>query len=94
MVGGWLAVADRRALRGMAAAWRESLGAGFLGALASQFWFLGFALTSAANVRTLALVEVALAALVSRRRREAMTSAQMLGMALIVGGVGWLLAAG
>ncbi|WP_134725705.1 EamA family transporter [Paracoccus luteus] len=94
VVGGWLALADRGALRGMALAWRESLGAGLLGALASQFWFLGFALTSAANVRTLALVEVALAAAVSRRRREAMTQAQMLGMALIVAGVGWLLAAG
>ena len=32
--------------------------AGFMGALASQFWFLAFALTAAANVRTLALVEV------------------------------------
>ena len=33
-------------------------GAGLLGALASQFWFIAFALTTAANVRTLALVEV------------------------------------
>ena len=32
--------------------------AGFMGAFASQFWFLAFALTAAANVRTLALVEV------------------------------------
>ena len=29
-----------------------------MGAFASQFWFLAFALTAAANVRTLALVEV------------------------------------
>src|SRR5262249_47521014 len=32
--------------------------AGFMGALASQFWFLAFALATAASVRTLALVEV------------------------------------
>src|SRR5713226_1552039 len=38
--------------------WKPSLFAGFMGAFASQFWFLAFALTAAANVRTLALVEV------------------------------------
>lgn len=94
LVLAWLAAADRAALRGMARAWRESLGAGFLGALASQFWFLAFALTSAANVRTLALVEVVLAAFVSRRRREAMTPVQLGGMALIVAGVAMLLTRG
>lgn len=88
---GWLAAADRAALRGIGQAWRASLGAGFWGALASQFWFLGFALTSAANVRTLALVEVAFATLVSRQRREALAPGQWAGMALIVIGVGWLL---
>ena len=39
-------------------AWRPSLFAGFMGALASQFWFLAFAIATAASVRTLALVEV------------------------------------
>lgn len=39
-------------------AWRPSLMAGFMGAAATQFWFFAFALTSAANVRTLALIEV------------------------------------
>src|SRR5690606_32096007 len=57
----WLGLFDRAALEASFRAWRPSLGAGFLGALASQFWFLGFALTSAANVRTLALVEVLMA---------------------------------
>lgn len=38
--------------------WRPSLLAGFMGAAATQFWFFAFALTSAANVRTLALIEV------------------------------------
>ena len=91
LVGAWLALRDRPALRGMLGAWRESLGAGFLGALASQFWFLAFALAPAANVRTLALVEVVFAAAISRHRREAMGPRQLAGMALIVAGVGWLL---
>src|SRR5690606_28270673 len=63
----WLGALDRPALAGIARHWRGSLGAGALGALASLFWFLGFALTAAANVRTLALVEVVMAQLVSGR---------------------------
>jgi uncharacterized membrane protein len=47
-------------------AWRPSIFAGFMGALASQFWFLAFALATAANVRTLALVEVLFAQAISR----------------------------
>lgn len=93
LIGGWLAARDRRALRGMTSAWRESLGAGLLGALASQFWFIGFALAPAADVRTLALVEVVFAAAVSRRRREAMGRRELAGMALVVAGVAWLLRA-
>ena len=45
-------------LAAIVAAWRPSLFAGFMGALASQFWFLAFALATAASVRTLALVVV------------------------------------
>ena len=45
-------------LRKIIGLWKPSLFAGFMGAFASQFWFLAFALTAAANVRTLALVEV------------------------------------
>jgi drug/metabolite transporter (DMT)-like permease len=73
--------------------WRSSLAAGFLGALASQFWFIGFALTSAANVRTLALVEVAMAQAVSRGLfSQATTRREIAGMALVAGGVALLLA--
>ncbi|MFZ1347871.1 MAG: EamA family transporter, partial [Tabrizicola sp.] len=57
-LGLWLAVRDRPALTGSLRAFAPSLAAGFLGALASAGWFTGFALTTAANVRTLALVEV------------------------------------
>jgi drug/metabolite transporter (DMT)-like permease len=90
----WLAVFDRAALWGSLKAWRPSLGAGFLGALASQFWFIGFSLTSAANVRTLALVEVLMAQAISRRLFRQETSApELLGMGLIIVGVVLLLVA-
>lgn len=89
----WLGVADRRALAGIARHWRDSLVAGFLGAFASLFWFMGFALTSAANVRTVALVEVLMAQIVSGRVfREGVSPRQLLGMALIVAGVAALIA--
>jgi drug/metabolite transporter (DMT)-like permease len=90
----WLGLFDRGALMASFRAWRPSLGAGFLGALASQFWFLGFALTTAANVRTLALVEVLMAQAVSHHFMAQRTSRRELaGMALILGGVGLLLMA-
>jgi len=88
----WLGLFDRRALVASFEAWRPSLGAGFLGALASQFWFIGFALTTATNVRTLALVEVLMAQAVSHRfLAQTTTRREMIGMALILGGVGLLL---
>lgn len=88
----WLALFDRAALRASFGVWRSSLGAGFLGAFASQFWFIGFSLTSAANIRTLALVEVIFAQAVSRFVfRQAVSKRQVLGMAVIMLGVGLLL---
>lgn len=89
----WLGAADRPALAGIRRHWRASLRAGALGAFASLFWFMGFALTAAANVRTLALVEVVMAQLVSGRVfREGVGSRQILGMGLIVAGVALLIA--
>ena len=89
----WLVAFDRGALIGSLRVWRPSLGAGFLGALASQFWFIGFSLTTAANVRTLALVEVLMAQAVSHRLfSQATTLREYLGIALIVAGVVMLLA--
>ena len=61
----YLALRDRAVLSAIVAQWRPSLFAGFMGATASQFWFLGFALASAASVRTLALVEVLFAQAIS-----------------------------
>lgn len=88
----WLGLADRGGLRAIIGQWRVSLAAGAMGAFASLFWFIGFALTSAANVRTLALIEVVFAQILSGRLfRQAASARQLLGMGLIVLGVGWLL---
>lgn len=89
----YMLAANRRALVLSLRNWRRSLAAGFLGAAASQFWFIGFSLTSAANVRTLALIEVPLAQLASRRIfAEGTSRRELAGMAMIVVGVGVLLA--
>ncbi|MDI1265118.1 MAG: EamA family transporter, partial [bacterium] len=67
--------------------------AGFMGAFASQFWFLAFALTAAANVRTLALVEVLFAQAVSYYSfKQPMSAREFSGIALIVIGVAMLVA--
>jgi drug/metabolite transporter (DMT)-like permease len=69
-------------------AWRPSLFAGFMGALASQFWFLAFALATAASVRTLALVEVLFAQAISRFAfKQTTTPREAVGVVLIVVGV-------
>ncbi|SDD72890.1 EamA-like transporter family protein [Paracoccus isoporae] len=88
----WLGWRDRAALAGIARHCRPSLAAGALGAFASLFWFIGFALTAAANVRTLALIEVIFAQILSARLfREGATARQLAGMALIMAGVALLI---
>jgi drug/metabolite transporter (DMT)-like permease len=73
--------------------WKPSLLAGFMGAFASQFWFLAFALTAAANVRTLALVEVLFAQGVAYYSfKQPLSARELFGIALIVVGVGLLVA--
>jgi len=75
-------------LEALLRAWKPSLFAGFMGALASQFWFLAFALATAASVRTLALVEVLFAQLVARFAFGQRTTArEAAGMVLVVAGV-------
>ena len=86
----WLRNPD--VLAAIVRAWRPSLFAGFMGALASQFWFLAFALATAASVRTLALVEVLFAQAISRVVfKQATTPREAAGIALIVVGVVLLL---
>ena len=85
---GWLLLRDRALLRVILANWRPSLLAGMMGAIASQFWFLAFAISSATKVRTLALVEVPMAHVVSRRVfKQGMSKWDIIGTSLIVLGV-------
>jgi len=80
-------------LRKIIGLWKPSLLAGFMGAFASQFWFLAFALTAAANVRTLALVEVLFAQGVAYYSfKQPLSARELGGIALIVIGVALLVA--
>jgi drug/metabolite transporter (DMT)-like permease len=91
LVSLYLWLRDPAVLGAIARSWRPSLFAGFTGALASQFWFLAFALATAASVRTLALVEVLFAQAISRFAFKQPTSPrEAAGIVLIVGGVGLL----
>ena len=92
MLTAYLALADRATLAAIFRAWRPSLFAGFMGAFASQMWFLAFALETAAKVRTLALVEILFAQVVSRNLfKQNLASREAVGIALIVAGVVLLL---
>ena len=81
----WRAPAILKAIFGL---WKPSMLAGFMGAFASQFWFLAFALTAAANVRTLALVEVLFAQAVAYYSfKQPVSAREIFGIVLIVIGV-------
>jgi drug/metabolite transporter (DMT)-like permease len=92
LLTGYLLLRDRAVLIAIFRAWRPSLFAGFMGALASQFWFLAFALATAASVRTLALVEVLFAQAISRFFfGQPTTLREAAGIVLIVAGVALLM---
>ncbi len=83
-----LASVDLPLLGAVARAWRPSILAGFMGALASQFWFLAFAIDTAARVRTLALIEMIFAQIVTKKVFRQSTSArEIAGMAIMIAGV-------
>ena len=87
----WLAWRDMAVLKAIFRAWKPSVMAGFMGAFASQFWFLAFALTTAASVRTLALVEVLFAQGISKFIfKQPTTSREAGGIVLVVLGVALL----
>ncbi len=90
----YLLIRDRQVLVKLVELWRPSLLGGFLGAFSSQMWYLAFALATVAQVRTLALVEIFFALIISKKLFAQGTSArELLGMALIavgVAGVAWL----
>jgi drug/metabolite transporter (DMT)-like permease len=88
----YLALRDPKVLVAIVKAWRPSVFAGALGALASEFWFLAFAIATAASVRTLGLVEVLFAQAISSfvfkqptsRREAAGIILVVIGVALLV----------
>jgi drug/metabolite transporter (DMT)-like permease len=84
----YLAIFDRPVLFAIFRVWRQSMFAGFMGAFASQMWFLAFALESAAKVRTLALVEILFAQILSRNLfKQNLASREAVGIGLIIVGV-------
>jgi drug/metabolite transporter (DMT)-like permease len=88
----YLGAFDRPLLGGIARLWRASMSAGFMGALASQFWYLAFAIDTAARVRTLALVEMIFAQIATRRLfRQETSRREIAGMIMIIAGVVLLL---
>ncbi|MFI4960181.1 MAG: EamA family transporter [Hyphomicrobiales bacterium] len=87
----YLWLRDPKVLHDIMHVWRPSLFAGFMGALASQFWFLAFAIATAASVRTLALVEVLFAQAISKFIfKQPTTAREGVGIVLVVIGVALL----
>jgi uncharacterized membrane protein len=56
-----------------------------MGALASACWFCAFALTAAANVRSLGLIEMAFAAILARRMTGKRPSSHEVAGLFVVG---------
>lgn len=79
---------DPAALAEVFRRWRPSLGAGLCGACASVGWFVALALSPAAPVRALGIIEAPIAAAVGHRLfREALSLRQILAGATIIAGV-------
>jgi drug/metabolite transporter (DMT)-like permease len=94
LLSAWLLVREPRVLGAILRAWRASLAAGFLGAFASENWFLAFALAGPTRVRTLGFVEILIAGLVSRRLfAQTPGIRDAVGMVLVVAGIALLLRA-
>jgi drug/metabolite transporter (DMT)-like permease len=88
LLGGWLVWRDLPVVRATLRLWRPSLFAGFMGAAASAGWFTAFAIESAARVRTLGLVELLFAYVVSRRLfHERLTALELGGVVLLTAGL-------
>ncbi|MEJ0070240.1 MAG: EamA/RhaT family transporter [Pseudomonadota bacterium] len=88
MLGGYLLWRQPKVVAAVCRAWRISLVAGFMGALASGCWFTAMALEPVAHVRTLGLVELLFSYAVSQRIfRETLSARELCGMGLLAVGV-------
>lgn len=93
ILSAWLIVRSPGTMTAIFRLWKPSMFAGFMGSFASLFWFLAFALTAAANVRTLALVEVLFAQGVAYySMKQPISIREISGIALILIGVAMLVA--
>jgi drug/metabolite transporter (DMT)-like permease len=91
LLSAWLLMRDPDVLRAVLKAWRPSYPAGFLGAFASEMWFLAFALETPARVRTLGLVEILIAGIISRSLFQQTPSIRdIIGMILVIVGIALL----
>jgi drug/metabolite transporter (DMT)-like permease len=80
----YLFVRDQQLLRRLFKLWKPCMVGGFMGAFGSQMWFIAFALATVAQVRTLALVEIFFALILSKKLFAQGTSGKdMLAMGMI-----------
>lgn len=82
----WLRLTKPGTLTLMMRDWKACASAGLVGALASEFWFLAFALATAASVRTLGMIDVVFAQVVSHRMRQHVSVREMAGIAILLAG--------
>lgn len=88
LLGSWIAWREPGKWVRIARAWRLSGLAGAMGALASIGWFTAFALKTAAEVKTLGLIEVIFSYAVSRKLfDENLSRAEKLGLVLVTVGL-------
>lgn len=88
LLGFWLAWRQSGALTRVMQSWRGSLLAGFMGAAATAGWFTAMAIEPIAHVRTLGLIELAFALVISRRVfEERLRKIEWVGVALLTIGL-------
>jgi drug/metabolite transporter (DMT)-like permease len=88
LLGGWLLARNPQIVARVLGEWRKSLFAGLMGATASACWFTAMAVEPAANVRTLALVEILFGYAIARRFfREHLSRTELAGMLLLMVGL-------
>jgi drug/metabolite transporter (DMT)-like permease len=88
LLGGWIHWREPGTLAKLAGAWRVSILAGAMGAMASVGWFTAFALKPAAEVKTLGLIEVIFSYAVSHKLfAETLSRAERLGLLLVTVGL-------
>jgi drug/metabolite transporter (DMT)-like permease len=84
VLGTGLLVRKREVVIGVLRAWRQSLFAGFMGAAASVGWFTAMAMEPIAHVRTLGLIELVFALVISQRFfRERFTRRELAGLGVL-----------